>query len=40
MIDPPIVNEDLMGVEEALLEIAMFGEIKMKQDAGSSQGNI
>lgn len=40
MIDPPIVNEDLMGVEEALLEIAMFEEIKMKQDAGSSQGNI
>lgn len=39
MIDPPIRNEDLMGVEEALLEIAMFEEIKMKQDEDTRRGN-
>lgn len=38
MIDPPIGNEDFMGVEEALLEMAMFEEIKMKQDEDTGHG--
>lgn len=32
MVDPPICNNDLMSLEDALLEIAMFEDIKIKQD--------
>lgn len=39
MVDPQICNNDIMSVEDALLEIAMFEKIKLQQAKQDKKSN-